>query len=97
MNPARLELALKKQRLQLQSATQRQEFARYAAGLAPALGLADRARDGVAWLRGHPELPVAAAAAILVMRPRSVFRWLRRGVFAWRAAHSAGRWLGTLR
>ncbi|HTY99133.1 MAG TPA: YqjK family protein [Rhodocyclaceae bacterium] len=97
MNPARLELALKKQRLQLQSATQRQDFARHAAALAPALGLADRARAGAAWLRRHPELPVAAAAALVVLRPHTVWRWLSRGVFAWRAARSAGRWLGTLR
>jgi len=46
MNSAQLELALNKQRLQLQCASQRADFARHAAGLTPAFALA--AAGGVA-------------------------------------------------
>ena len=96
MNSAQLELALNKQRLQLQCASQRADFARHAAGLAPAFALADRARNGVAWLRRHPALPVAAAAALVAARPRAVWRWARRGFAVWRVARGARRWLEAL-
>jgi len=40
-------------------------------------------RDGWAWLRRHPALPVAALTALVVARPRRVLRWARRGWFVW--------------
>ena len=97
MNPADLELALKKQRLQFQSASQRAEFACHAAALAPVLGLADRARKGVLWLRRHPQVSVAVAVALLVARPRAVLRWVGRAIFGWRATRKARLWLEALR
>lgn len=46
-----------------------------------------RARSGWQWLRAHPAVPVAAGVALLVLRPgrtlRWVWRWGRRGVYAW--------------
>ncbi len=93
MSPALVELALRKQRLQFKSAALRQDFARQAASLAPIFGAADRVRDGARWLRQHPQAVVAAAVAILVARPRVVFRWLRRGFFAWQGFVRARHWL----
>ena len=85
MSPRRVELALKKQRLQIRSAALRDEFTTYAAGLAPAFALADRGRSALHWLRRHPLLPVALLAAALAARPRAVLRWARRGFVAWQA------------
>ncbi|MDP2810248.1 MAG: YqjK-like family protein [Rhodocyclaceae bacterium] len=85
MNPRFIELALRKQRLQLRSAALRDDLARYAAPLAPAFGIADRVRDGFHWLRRHPEAVFAGTVALLVARPRRLFRWARRGVIAWQA------------
>ena len=78
-------LALKKQRLQFESAALRQALARDMGGLVPiAIGI-DRVRNGLAWLKERPRIAVAASVALLVARPRAAFRWLRRGFFAFRA------------
>ena len=83
MNPRLLELALKKQRLQIRSAALRTDFAAYAAAWQPAFALADKGQAAWLWLRRHPALPVAALVALLVARPRALLRWARRGFFAW--------------
>lgn len=85
MSPRQVDLALKKQRLQIRSAALRDEFAARAAGWAPAFALADRGRAGLRWLRRHPVLPVALLAALLAARPRAVLRWAQRGFVAWQA------------
>jgi hypothetical protein len=81
--PREIELALQKQRLQLQSAALRNTFAEHALALQPVFGLADRGRAAVLWLRRHPALPVAGLVALLVARPRAVLRWARRGWLVW--------------
>lgn len=94
MNSALLELALRKQRLQLQSAALRADFAACAAAFAPAAGLVDRAREGLRWLRNHPGAVAALAATLVALRPRTVFRWTRRGLLAWQATRKLSDWLG---
>lgn len=79
----RIALALKKQRLLMQIAAQRNDFARYAQPLEPLFGAADRVRAGLLWLKRHPGIPVAVVTALAVARPRALFRWARRGWFAW--------------
>jgi len=83
VNSTTLELALKKQRLQIASESLRTDFGRYAAGLAPAFSAADCAVEGARWLRGHPQLVVAAAVALLVIRPQRAWRWARRAFVGW--------------
>jgi len=83
MNPTALELALKKQRLQIAGDGLRRDFARHAAGLAPAFAGADYAVEGAQWLRRHPQLLVAAGVALLVARPRRVWRWARHAFVGW--------------
>ena len=73
MNRQRLELALEKQRLLLQSGELRQRLASVGDAWRPALGLADRLREGVDWLRRHPPIVIAALAGLLVARPRAIF------------------------
>lgn len=87
-----LELALRKQRLQLQSATQRDALVGAAAGLAPLLTAADKVREGARWLGRHPELLAGGMVALLVARPRTVFRWVRRSFFAWQAWRRVSQW-----
>jgi hypothetical protein len=85
VNSTTLELALRKQRLQIASESLRAEFGRYAAGLAPAFNAADCAVEGVRWLRRHPQLVVATTVALLVIRPKLAWRWGRRAFVGWQA------------
>jgi hypothetical protein len=87
MNERMLQLALQKQRLQLQSASQREAIATAAMGIAPLFAAADAVRDGAMWLRRHPEWLAGVVVALAVARPRRVFRWAGRVflmVRAWR-------------
>ena len=92
-----VELALKKQRLQLRSAALRAEIAGHAAGFAPLFAVGDTLCDGAFWLRRHPELAAAAGVALLVARPRAAFRWARRGIVAWQTWNQVRAWLAARR
>jgi len=85
MTPRQLELALKKQRLQFRSAEQRQQLAESAVALAPVFLAADYCRAGVSWVRNHPAVTVGTVVALLVAKPRLVFRWGRRAWLVWLA------------
>jgi len=91
-----LELALEKQRLQIESASQRVVLAQHATGLLPLFEAADRVRDGARWIARHPEIVAAALALLVTVRPgvRGFFwRWTRRGFIAWRLWRDGNRWL----
>ena len=85
MNPAALELALKKQRLQIHGESLRGDFGRHAAGLRPAFAGADFAVDAACWMRTHPQVVIAATVALLVAKPGRVWRWGRRAFVGWQA------------
>ena len=89
MTTKRIELALKKQRLQLRAATQRVMILQALESTAPAFGAAEKIRSGwhcaAHWAKAHPEWLAGIGAALLVTRPRGVFRWASRGLLAWRA------------
>jgi hypothetical protein len=78
-----IELALKKQRLQLESERLRNEFATQARALEPVFKAADQARAGWQWLRANPAVPVGILVALLVARPSFVIRWVRRAWLGW--------------
>lgn len=92
MNPQLLELALKKQRLQLQCAAQREALAVAGVALAPVFALADGVRAGARWVARHPEWLAGIVVALLVIRPRAVFRWARRGFFGWQLWRRVRAW-----
>jgi hypothetical protein len=98
MSADAIELALKKQRLQLRSAALREQWASHAVGLQPVCRLGDGLGEFVAWLRRHPQVLVVGSAVLVLARPRSVVRWLRRTAFAWRSWRRLRGWLseGTL-
>lgn len=77
-----LELALAKQRLRLEAATQREQLAAHAAGLQPLFHTADQLYAGMRWLGKHPEVVVGGVAVLTVARPG-----FRR--FLWRASQRA--------
>lgn len=89
MNSTTLELALKKQRLQIASSGLRTDFGNYAAGLAPIFTGADLVIEGARWVRRNPELVVATGVALLVIRPSRAWRWARLTFFGWQAW---GKW-----
>jgi hypothetical protein len=82
-----VELALKKQLLQLQAASQREALATHVAGLTPLFEGADQIAAGGRWIRHHPEAVAATVVALAAARPgvrRFIWRWGRRSFFAWR-------------
>lgn len=87
MNPKFVELALKKQRLQLQAAAQRVMIMQALESAAPAFGAAEKVRSGLRWAKAHPEWLAGIGVALLVARPRAFFRWAKRGFFVWRSLH----------
>ncbi len=78
-------LALKKQRLQMQSAHLRDQMAVYGRGIEPVFTLADLTQNAWNWVRRRPVIPLAIGIALLVARPRLVIRWGRRAWFGWQA------------
>lgn len=92
MNDRALELALRKQRLQDRSAALRHQWAADSTGLEAFCRRVDRIAAGLAWLRRHPQVPVAVTVALLVARPKAVFRWLRRGFVAWQMWRRLRSW-----
>ncbi|MEW6512753.1 MAG: YqjK-like family protein [Pseudomonadota bacterium] len=81
-----VELALEKQRLRLEAASQRIDLSRHAAGLAPLFDVADRVHSGVRWATRHPEVVAGGVALLAAVRPgirRFLWRWGKRGLFAW--------------
>ncbi len=80
-----VELALKKQRLQLQAAAQRVMIMRALQSASPAFGAIDKASSALRWARAHPEWLAGIGVAVLVARPRAFFRWARRGFFVWQS------------
>lgn len=96
MSPERLELALRRQRLQLQAMDQREHLARELQPFLPAFGAADRVRQGANWVRGHTQEIAAGCAAALaatvVLKPRRAWRWASRGFSAWRLWQRVKTW-----
>ncbi|MCC7310129.1 MAG: hypothetical protein IT510_02655 [Sulfuritalea sp.] len=84
MNSRAIELALKKQRLQIAGDGLRTDFARHATGLMPVFVGADIAVVGAQWIRRNKEIVVAVAVALLIIQPGSIIGWARRGFVMWR-------------
>jgi hypothetical protein len=90
-----LELALKKQRLQIASEGLRADFGRCASGVTPAFIGADMAVAAAHWVRRNKELVVAMGVVLLVIRPRSAVGWARRAFVAWRIWRNLREFLET--
>ncbi|MGA7178699.1 MAG: YqjK family protein [Thiobacillaceae bacterium] len=82
-----IELHLQRGRLIERIALQRSTLARQIAPVRVACDTTDRVltavRDSVNFIQRHPLEVAAFAAALFVMKPRRVWRWLQRGFFVW--------------
>lgn len=88
MSARRIELALKKQMLLLECASQRQQLAQHAAGLQPAFATAERGIEVAQWLRDHIAIVTALGVTALAFRPRRLWRLGLRGFYLWRMVQS---------
>lgn len=91
-----IELALEKQRLRLEIASQRMALSRHAEGLMPVFAAGDRICAGARWAAHHPEVLAGSVALLAAVRPgvrRFLWRWSRRGFLAWRLWREGKRWL----
>jgi len=86
-------LARRQQQLLLRSGRLRDELGRELQRLQPPLQLADRVHAGWLWLRTHPQWPLGAALALVVLRPRRAWRWGLRLWWGWRSWRRLQRWL----
>jgi hypothetical protein len=92
VSPKLVELALRKQRLQLKSAEQRGALVAAAVRLAPAFAVFDGVRDGLRWLRRHPEWVAGTVVTLLVVRPGAVLRLVQRSFIAWQIWRRLAAW-----
>lgn len=100
MNPQMLqthvELALRKQRLQLRAAEQRAAAVAQLERIEGLLGVVDRARGVAHGLRDEAPLLAMGALVLLIARPRLALRLARRVWFGWVVYRRAGRALDSL-
>lgn len=88
MQQRQLALALRKQALLLECASQRRQLAQHAAGIKPLFAGADRGIEIAHWLRQHPLVVAGASAAVFILRPRFFWRLGLRGLYVWRLAQT---------
>ncbi|MCB1932807.1 MAG: YqjK-like family protein [Candidatus Accumulibacter sp.] len=88
MNQALIDLAVERGRLLERISNQRQMLRRELQPVGNALHGADRAvatvRKGSRYIKDHPEMVGVGVAVLIVVQPRRVWRWTKRGYFAWR-------------
>lgn len=78
------ELALKRERLLDRSAALRRSIGHDAQALERPLAVADQGRSAWRWLKQHPEVPLGAAALVLLLRPKRAWRVVGRLWWGWR-------------
>jgi len=92
MNSELIALAEKRGELKATMAMQRDLVAQNIWPVETLLDTADRAVEGVEWLKGHPRVVVAAALVLFIVKPRRtlrvvqpLWRYGRRGFIYWQA------------
>lgn len=97
MDDRLIELYVQRGRLRERIGVQRAQLARELAPLDYALQLVDQTRAVVhrtgQWLTAHPGVVSLVVVALLVWRPRAVFRSLRWGYSAWRSWTRLRAWM----
>lgn len=83
MDSRHIELALRKQKLQLRAEAQRTDIARRLAGIDGALDRVDSLRDNLAWAKD--KIPVLSVALLVVLaaKPRLTLRLAKRAWVGW--------------
>ena len=83
MNPRQIDLALRKQKLQMRADAQRTDLTRRLAGIDGALDRVDSLRDHLAWAKD--KIPVLSVALLVVLaaKPRLTLRLAKRAWVGW--------------
>ena len=83
MDPRQVELALRKQKLQLRAEAQRADITQRLAGIDGALDRVDSLRDNLAWAKD--KIPVLSVALLVVLaaKPRLTLRLAKRAWVGW--------------
>ena len=83
MNPRQIDLALRKQKLQMRADAQRTDLTRRLAGIDGALDRVDSLRDHLAWAKD--KIPVLSVALIVVLaaKPKLTLRLAKRAWVGW--------------
>jgi YqjK-like protein len=84
MNAQLLQLAHRHGALKARIDAQRETLARQSAPLESALSVADKAVDGVHWMKANPVSVGSAVAVLAILKPSRAWRWGRRAFIAWR-------------
>ncbi len=83
MDARHVELALRKQRLQLRAETQRADIGRRLAGIDGALDRVDSLRDQLAWAKDKVPVLSVALLVVLAAKPRLTLRLAKRAWVGW--------------
>ena len=92
MSPKREALLERKLQLVHESRQLRERFVARAQSLQPLFAGADQARTGWRWLQSHPEVWVTVGVALLVARPRRLWRWGGKAWLLWRWGRRLKAW-----
>lgn len=80
----RLPLALRQQQLLARSSELRQQWVQQTQTWQRPLAWLDRGMQAWQWLRARPAVPLAAAVALVLLRPRRAWRWSMTLWWGWR-------------
>ncbi len=83
MDSRHIELALRKQKLQLRAEAQRTDIAQRLAGIDGALDRVDSLRDNLAWAKDKIPLLSVALLVVLAAKPRLTLRLAKRAWVGW--------------
>ena len=83
MDPRQVELALRKQKLQLRAEAQRTDITRRLAGIDGALDRVDSLRDHLAWAKDKVPVLSVALLVVLAAKPRLTLRLAKRAWVGW--------------
>lgn len=97
MDPRLVEIALRKQRLQLRAETQRDDMTYRLRGIDATLDRIDAAREHLAWAKEKAPLLSIGVLTVLALKPRLTLRLARRAWVGWLLLRQArGRPLAAL-
>jgi len=101
MDPRLIELYVQRGRLRERIASQRGDMAHLLAPVGSALQTVDRGRllwrQASAWMAAHPALVTATVVAVVVWRPRAVWRLARGAYGVWQNWSRLKAWSEGLR
>ena len=83
MDSRQIDLALRKQKLQMQAAAQRTDMTRRLAGIDGTLDRVDSLRDNLAWAKDKIPLLSVALLVVLAAKPKLTLRLAKRAWVGW--------------